>query len=113
MLLKAALVAREAGCFAQFHPRAYHARWLDGLDVSQPPVVEKLLAEAGVDAQRGLSDAMSPALEQRLSQATEAAITEGVFGVPTLVIGDRILWGNDHFEVARYYLGKDPSTVPA
>ncbi len=106
LLLKASLVARDAGRFMQFHSKAFHARWLNGLDVSQPQVIAKLLEDAGVDAGPGLSDAMSSALDRRLSEVTEAAIAEGIFGVPTLVVGDRILWGNDHFEVARYYIKK-------
>lgn len=109
LLLKAALVARDAGCFKAFHPRAFAARWCNGLDVSQPQVVASLLGEAGADADRALEEALSPALDQRLSEATEVAIGAGVFGVPTLVVDGRILWGNDHFEVARYFIARGQS----
>ncbi len=112
LALKAALVAQDAGCFRPYHRGAYSARWRDGLDISQPQVIATLLEDAGIDAERGLAEALSPALDQRLKQATEAAIDEGVFGVPTLVIGGRIFWGNDHFEVAHYFLAKDLSAAP-
>ena len=106
LLLKAALVAQDAGCFKNFHPLAYQARWLNGLDVSQPEVVADLFSKAGIDSQAAVEEAMSPALDRRLNEVTDAAISTGVFGVPTLVVGERIFWGNDHFEVARYFLSE-------
>ena len=37
----------------------------------------------------------------------------GVFGVPTIVVGDRVLWGNDQFEMARYFVEQELQAVPA
>jgi 2-hydroxychromene-2-carboxylate isomerase len=28
----------------------------------------------------------------------------GVFGVPTIVVAGRVLWGNDQFEMARFFI---------
>ena len=42
--------------------------------------------------------------------ATEEAMSLGVFGVPTIVIAGRVLWGNDQFEMARYFVEQ---AVPA
>ncbi len=107
LLLKAALVAQDAGRFEHFHPLAYQARWLNGLDVSEPEVVASLLNLAGIDSELGLHEAMSTKFDQRLNEVTDAAISAGVFGVPTLVVGKRIFWGNDHFEVARHFLSQN------
>jgi 2-hydroxychromene-2-carboxylate isomerase len=37
-------------------------------------------------------------------------MAQGVFGVPSIVVGDRVLWGNDQFEMARYFIEQ---AVPA
>ena len=37
----------------------------------------------------------------------------GVFGVPTIVIGDRVFWGNDQFEMARYFVEQELQAIPA
>ncbi|EMT5437641.1 2-hydroxychromene-2-carboxylate isomerase [Stenotrophomonas sp. GD03701] len=50
-------------------------------------------------AQLGIEDVASaitaPAVKEQLRRNTEAAIAAGVFGVPTLAIGDELFWGND------------------
>jgi 2-hydroxychromene-2-carboxylate isomerase len=104
LLLKGALVAADEQRFREYHYPAYRARWVDGDDVSQAPVVHRLLAQAGLDADACLEKAMSAELDRRLGAVTEEAMALGVFGVPTIVIGDRVLWGNDQFEMARYFV---------
>ena len=39
-------------------------------------------------------------LKDRLRAATEAARARGVFGVPTLAVGERMFWGDDQLERA-------------
>jgi 2-hydroxychromene-2-carboxylate isomerase len=106
LLLKGALVAQEAGCFAGYHYPAYRARWAEGRDVSEPDVVRALLAGAGLDGEAALAQAQSEAMAQRLQQACDEAMLRGVFGVPTIAVGDRLFWGNDRFELAHYYIRK-------
>jgi 2-hydroxychromene-2-carboxylate isomerase len=110
LLLKGALVAREQQCFREYHYPAYRARWVDGDDVSQPAVVHRLLQQAGLDADKCLEQAQSAEFEQKLSAVTEEAMALGVFGVPTVVIAGRVLWGNDQFEMVRYFVEQ---AVPA
>ena len=106
LLLKGALVAQDEGRFAEYHYPAYRARWAEARDVSDPAVVRDLLAGAGLDGDAALAKAQSAELDQRLTEANEAAMALGVFGVPTIVLGDQVFWGNDRFEMAHYYIRK-------
>ena len=110
LLLKGALVAQEQRCFREYHYPAYRGRWVDGDDVSQPTVVHRLLKHAGLDADLCLEKAQSAEFDQKLSAVTEEAMALGVFGVPTIILDDRVLWGNDQFEMARYFVEQ---AVPA
>jgi 2-hydroxychromene-2-carboxylate isomerase len=110
LLLKGALVAREERRFREYHYPAYRARWVDGDDVSQPAVVHRLLQQAGLDGDACLEKAQSTEFDRKLRAATEEAMALGVFGVPTIVAADRVLWGNDQFEMARYFVEQ---AVPA
>lgn len=77
----------------------------DGRDVGDPGVVAELARQVGVsDPQRVLAD---PGVKQRLRENTEWASALGVFGVPTLVIGEEFFWGHDATEMALEYLA-DP-----
>jgi hypothetical protein len=46
-------------------------------------------------------------LKQQLRDNTNWAIENGVFGVPTLLIGSETFWGHDAFDMALDYL-RDP-----
>ena len=74
----------------------------EGRDLTDPAVLAELGAQLGVaDPQTALSD---PAVKQRLRENTLWASTRGVFGVPTLVIGEELFWGHDAFDMALEYL---------
>jgi 2-hydroxychromene-2-carboxylate isomerase len=74
----------------------------EGRDLSDPAVIADLAGQLGVaDPHTALSD---PAVKQRLRENTLWASSRGVFGVPTLVIGEELFWGHDAFDMALEYL---------
>jgi 2-hydroxychromene-2-carboxylate isomerase len=83
-----------------------NAVFRDGRDVSQPAVIAELARELGVqDPQAQLAD---PKVKARLRANTEWAAACGIFGVPTLVIGEEYFWGHDACDMALDYF-KDPA----
>ena len=48
-----------------------------------------------------------------LERNTDEAIARGVFGVPTMIVGDELFWGNDRFELVRFYLQRELTTPGA
>ena len=56
------------------------------------------------DIQAALSDA---AVKAKLRADTDNAISKGIFGVPTFMIGDIIFWGQDSLDMMLDYL-RDP-----
>jgi 2-hydroxychromene-2-carboxylate isomerase len=106
LALRCALVAKDLGKFREFHYPAYRARWARARDLSKESVLEELIASAGLDADTVLARARTPELEKRLTRETETAIERGVFGVPTIFVGDEMFWGNDRFELVRFYVEK-------
>src|SRR4030088_3606881 len=74
----------------------------DGRGVADPAVTAALARELGVaDVQAALHDST---VKQRLRDNTAWASARGVFGVPTLVIGEELFWGHDAFDMALEYL---------
>jgi len=53
------------------------------------------------DPQAAIAD---PAIKQRLRDNTSWACSRGVFGVPTLLIGEELFWGHDAIDMALDYL---------
>src|SRR4030095_9563264 len=82
LLLRAALVAKDAGRLRELHYPAYRARWAEGRDVADPAIVRALLEGAGLDADAELARAQSPELAKRLAAerppaARRGAVAEG------------------------------------
>lgn len=78
------------------------AVYREGRDVADAAVIAALARELGVaDPQAALGDAT---VKQRLRDNTNCASSRGIFGVPTLVIGDELFWGHDAFDMALEYL---------
>ena len=53
--------------------------------------------------------AADPSIKRSLVESTEQAVSRGVFGVPTMLIGDELFWGLDQLPYLELYLeGLDP-----
>ncbi len=87
----------------------FDATWGRGLDVSDPEVLASLLEEAGLRSAALLESAGTREVKERLREQTDAAIAKGVFGVPTVIVGDELFWGYDDFAHLELHLaGEDP-----
>ena len=81
---------------------AFDMIWKEGRDLMDPVNLAELGKRLGVkDVQSALAD---EAVKTRLKTNTDAAISKGVFGVPTFLIGDALFWGQDSLEMMLDYL---------
>jgi 2-hydroxychromene-2-carboxylate isomerase len=85
------------------------AVWVDRQHVSEPAVVARVLDAAGLAGAQLVEEARGDAAKARLRADTETAIARGVFGVPTMIVGDELFWGYDDFGMLELHLaGRDP-----
>jgi 2-hydroxychromene-2-carboxylate isomerase len=94
-----------AGSDARAVEVVFNAIFAEGENVEDPEVIEALARKLGID---DLSKLGSAETKTRLRDNTDWAIGRGVFGVPTLVIGEETFWGFDGFDLALDYL-RDPA----
>lgn len=76
----------------------FAAAWARREPVDDVAVVAACATRAGVPAAQQ-ADATSPAGKARLFASNAAAIAAGVFGVPTFVLPDELLFGDDQLHV--------------
>ena len=87
----------------------FAAVWVHGQHVSEPEVVARVANEAGLDGGRLVAEAQEPEAKARLRRQTDDAIAAGVFGVPSMGVGDEVFWGYDDFPYLDTFLaGDDP-----
>jgi 2-hydroxychromene-2-carboxylate isomerase len=87
----------------------FRAVWVRGLHVADAAVVEQVAGEVGLEGAALVSEAQRPECKTRLRDQTGDAIARGVFGVPTMEVGDELFWGYDDFPALELFLaGRDP-----
>ena len=73
----------------------FDAVWVRGLHVAEPAVVEKIASEVGLEGAALVAESQQAARKTALREHTDQAIAAGVFGVPTMAVGDELFWGYD------------------
>ena len=87
----------------------FEAVWVRGLHVSDATVVEAVATELGLPGRMLVAQAQTPEIKSQLRMQTDEAIGKGVFGVPSMIVGEELFWGYDDFPYLELFLaGKDP-----
>jgi 2-hydroxychromene-2-carboxylate isomerase len=87
----------------------FAATWETGLGVDTEERVRVALASTGIDVDAAIATAEAEPAKARLRAATEAALAQGVFGVPSFVVDGELFWGVDSIELCEDFVqGRDP-----
>lgn len=90
----------------------FDAVWCRSLHVSEPAVVAGIFDELGLRGKELVPAAQTAEIKALLRQQTDAAIACGVFGVPSMRVGDEVFWGYDDLPYLEMHLsGNDPLPV--
>ena len=109
LALRMSLLPLEAAKRRALIDALFDAVWVRQLHVSEPEVAERVANEIGLDGRALIQQAQSSEIKKMLREQTDAAISRGVFGVPSMEVAGRIFWGYDDFPFLDLYLaGKDP-----
>jgi 2-hydroxychromene-2-carboxylate isomerase len=92
--------AARDGLLKPFALAAMRMAFLEGADLGDADSVVEAGGRAGMDAGE-LRDALqADEVKDGLRAVTDEALAFGVFGVPTVVVGGRLFWGDDRLEEA-------------
>lgn len=97
---RAMMHAEALGALQGFALAAMRLSFQEGADLGELDVVLEAARRAGLDASRTAEAIGSEAVKRELRERTDDALAAGVFGVPTVVIGEDLYWGDDTLERA-------------
>ena len=86
---------------ADYVKAVFTATWVDGLNLNDPATVAGVLQAAGFDATAILALANDQATKDQLKATTAEAVARGVFGAPTMFVGEHMFWGQDRLDFVR------------
>jgi 2-hydroxychromene-2-carboxylate isomerase len=94
---------------AQANPRHYsealfHRTYGEGAMALDDRTLAALAHATGLDGDRLVAEIGAPETQARHHATVEAALSVGVFGVPSFVIAGEVFWGNDRIMLLRHHL---------
>ncbi|WP_281881429.1 2-hydroxychromene-2-carboxylate isomerase [Pseudomonas atacamensis] len=98
---------RQPQRFAEFVDCLFKALWVEGRNLNDPQTVAAVLTENGFDPQAIMALTNDESVKAALKENTEAAIKRGVFGAPSMFIGDQLFFGQDRLDFVEEALRQD------
>jgi 2-hydroxychromene-2-carboxylate isomerase len=100
LVARALVAAGQRGALRQLALTAMRLEFLEGHDLGELAAVRAAAARAGLDPDEIEAATADPSVKQALRENTDGAVARGVFGVPTVAIGETLFWGDDRLEEA-------------
>ncbi len=106
----AGLQLRQPADFERYVDTVYRAMWQTPCNMGDPAVLAQMLQRAGFDVEGLLALVNDPEVKARLVANTEEAVARGVFGAPTVFVGEQMFFGQDRLDFVREALSQGASS---
>ncbi|HSN32825.1 MAG TPA: 2-hydroxychromene-2-carboxylate isomerase [Ideonella sp.] len=100
----AGLQLRRPEDLGRYLDAVFHAMWVEPRDLGDAAVLAEALAAAGFGPAEFQALVADPEVKAKLVADTEEAVARGVFGAPTMFVGDEMHFGQDRLEFVRQAL---------
>jgi len=98
--MRAATFAKQTGRTVSYALAGFRQAFAAGRDLTDPDNVLLAAAACELHPKAVLKATGTEAVKGALKEATAEAAEAGVFGVPSLRVGDEVFWGDDRLEEA-------------
>lgn len=98
--MRVATFAKQTGRTVSFALAAFRQAFAAGRDLTDPEDVMIAAAACELHPRALLKAVETQAVKGALREATERAAALGVFGVPSVLVGEEVFWGDDRLEEA-------------
>ena len=94
-VMRAAVYATGKNWENKYIDVVFDAMWVDGKDMSNLDVVAEVLSEAGLPTDNIVNAVQDADIKSSLAEVTNAAVARGVYGLPTMFLGNEMFFGKD------------------
>lgn len=96
--MRACVWAEGEGALEPFARAAFAHEFGQGEDISAVPALAAIAAEVGLEGSELEAAVASDPVKARLRELTEQAWERGVRGIPTVAVGETLIYGDDQLE---------------
>ena len=94
-VMRGAIYAQDKAFDALYRDTVFSAIWEDQKKMDDPEVIANVLEAAGLPAKEIISATQLGEVKSGLIDATNEAVSRGVFGAPTLFMGEEMFFGKE------------------
>ena len=98
--MRAATYADRIGKGREFAIAAFRVQFTEGRALSDPANIARAAQNADLDPGEVLEATNDPEVKNALRENTDRALELGVTGVPSVVVGRFVIWGDDRLDEA-------------
>ncbi len=102
--MRGAFAAAEKGKLTEYTHEMFRLFWTKGRDLGEDGVLREAVAGTGIDPDWFMARIGDQEIKDRLREETSKAAGRGVFGAPTIFVGDKMFWGSDRLDYVDEYL---------
>ena len=95
LVARAMTFAEREGALRQFALTAMRVAFLEGGDLAEQGVIDTVARRVGLDPHGLAREIGRQEVKDALRASNDEALSLGVFGVPTVVVGAEVFWGDD------------------
>ncbi len=110
LALQIAEFAKEKGKFKEYHEAVFRAYWQEGKDIGNREQLFSLVSHAGLDLKELESYLESDNAADKLNQYLQEVREYGISGVPTFIIGNKMVVGAQPYKVLEEVLSEELSS---
>jgi 2-hydroxychromene-2-carboxylate isomerase len=96
--------AQEGNDIVDFAGAYMRAVWAEDKNIADTETLQQIATDAGFDGAALSARSQEADIQEIYNRYTAEAIGKGVFGAPTYIIDDEILWGQDRLSFVEKYL---------
>jgi len=103
-IMRGAIAAKSMNIFQEYSEAIFTGIWVKDLNLGDISIFQEYLEKNNIDTKKLFDLAQSDEVKTMLIQNTKKAVDNGVFGAPTFVIDDELIFGQDRLNFLKLAL---------
>ena len=103
-LMRGAIAAQNMDIFQKYSEAIFIGIWVKDLNLGDISILQDYLDKSDINTVKLFDLAQSDEVKTILIQNTKEAVAKGVFGAPTFLIGDELIFGQDRLNFLKLAL---------
>lgn len=103
-LMRGAIAAKKMNIFEKYSEAIFTGIWIKDINLGDIPILQDYLNNNDIDTRELFSLVQSDDIKSSLIENTKKAVERGVFGAPTFIVDNELIFGQDRLNFLKLAL---------